>query len=79
MSRFEINIFKDDDKQWRWVIYSTTKKILGQSHKGFDAIYEARKNIEIITGLVAPAVDKGKDFSSEKYVANDRAFIRIKK
>lgn len=55
-----ITIYKDEDKFWRWVVKDKFNRlIIGESHKGFDKLTDARRNLEKLTGMYAPAINNG--------------------
>lgn len=70
---FYITIYKDKDLAWRWVVKDRSNRlVIGESHKGFDKVADARRNMEKLTGLYAPAINLGEDKNTERVYAGSR-------
>lgn len=79
MKRVYITLYKDLDYEWRWSMQSSKGEIIAESCNGYALLSQARENIEIVTGLIAPTISNGELQSKVKYAVEPRHFKRITK
>ena len=73
-----ITIYKDEDQVWRWVVKDKyNRAIVGESHKGFDKMTDAKHNLEKLTGMYAPAINNGQTKVTTRVYAGYRKHKHI--
>lgn len=78
MRKLTACIYRDLDYEWRWFVMHK-RLTVGESSKGFRAATEARLNFEIVTGLIAPAIETNILEVTQIYLAEPRHFRRLEK